>query len=94
MTESELPVIVVGGGPVGLLTALGLRHYGVPVRVFEASAGPSTMTKAGTILPRTLEIMRRYGAVNNIVGAAIRVEQIGELKRSTGELTLSLRTVN
>lgn len=92
MTESELPVIVVGGGPVGLLTALGLRHYGVPVRVFEASAGPSTMTKAGTILPRTLEIMRRYGAVNNIVGAAIRVEQIGELKRSTGELTLSLRT--
>ena len=29
------PVIVVGAGPVGLTTALGLQFYGVPVELFE-----------------------------------------------------------
>ncbi|KSV66584.1 hypothetical protein N185_32475 [Sinorhizobium sp. GW3] len=93
MSECDTkPVIVVGGGPVGLIAALGLSHYGIPVRLFEANTGPATTTKAGTILPRTLEVLRRYEAVQNVVAAAIRVDEIGEVKRSTGEQTLALQT--
>src|SRR5690606_36826074 len=60
-SEDVLPVAVVGGGPVGLITALGLVHYGVPVTVFEEDEQLSLDTKAGTILTRTLEILHRYG---------------------------------
>ena len=46
------PVIVVGGGPVGLTTALGLGFYGLPFQLFEEDAALSNDTKAGTILTR------------------------------------------
>ncbi|MGW4802167.1 FAD-dependent monooxygenase, partial [Nonomuraea sp. NPDC004297] len=49
MTEI-LPVAVVGAGPVGLITALGLAHHGVPVSVFEEDDRLSLDTKAGTVL--------------------------------------------
>src|SRR5690606_2337758 len=50
------PVLVAGAGPVGLITALGLTHYGLPVVVLEADDSLSTDTKAGTVLTRTLEV--------------------------------------
>ncbi|TMJ79795.1 MAG: hypothetical protein E6G76_27840, partial [Alphaproteobacteria bacterium] len=49
------PIIVVGAGPVGLTTALGLDFYGLPFALFEEDAELSLDTKAGTVLTRTLE---------------------------------------
>src|SRR6266700_2436667 len=34
----DVPVLVVGGGPVGLLMATGLRHFGVDCLVVEKHA--------------------------------------------------------
>ena len=58
----SLPVAVVGAGPVGLTTALGLKHYGIACQLFEDEERLSTETKAGTTLSRSLEIWRRFGA--------------------------------
>lgn len=51
-------VIVVGGGPVGLLTAALLDASGVSVEVYERNPGPSTTSKAMTMHARTLEVLR------------------------------------
>lgn len=91
MTE-QLPVAVVGGGPVGLITALGLAHHGVPFVVFEADPTLSTDTKAGTVLTRTLEVLDRYGALGPVLDASLRVDEIGELDRATGQSTGSVLT--
>ena len=40
--ENELPVVVVGAGPIGLATAAHLSERGVPVLVLERGAGPAT----------------------------------------------------
>ena len=64
---TDLPVAIVGAGPVGLTTALALAYYGIPFVVFEADAGLSTETKAGTTLTRTLEIWQRFGAAGNVL---------------------------
>ena len=87
-----LPVGVVGAGPVGLITALGLARYGIPVVVFEEDQRLSLDTKAGTILTRTLEVLHRYGALTEVLDASMRVDEIGELDRATNERTLSIRT--
>ena len=33
---SSLPILIAGGGPVGVIAALALARQGVPVQVFEA----------------------------------------------------------
>lgn len=78
-----LPVAIVGAGPIGLLTALGLAHYGVRCVVYEDDTHLSLDTKAGTILSRTLEICRRYGVASEVLAKALRVDEIGEIDRRT-----------
>ena len=58
------PVVVVGGGPVGLTTALGLANHGVPVVLIEADDSVCTGSRAICISRRSLEIMERVGAVD------------------------------
>ena len=72
MSERK-PVIVVGAGPVGLTTALGLDFYGLPFLLFEDDAELSRDTKAGTILTRNDRSLsalwrRRRGLGQGIAG--------------------------
>ena len=50
------PVVVVGGGPVGYCTALGLANHGVPVVVLEADDSVCFGSRAICISRRSLEI--------------------------------------
>jgi 3-(3-hydroxy-phenyl)propionate hydroxylase len=85
------PLIVVGAGPVGLTTALGLHFYGLPFQLFEEDAGLSSDTKAGTILTRTLEAFRRYGVADRVLARALRVDEIGDIERATNTARPSVR---
>lgn len=57
------PVVVVGGGPVGYCTALGLANHGVPVVLLEADDGVCFGSRAICISRRSLEIVERLGAL-------------------------------
>lgn len=84
MTEpSQKPVVISGGGPVGLIAALGLVRYGVPVVVLEEDSSLSLDTKAGTVLTRTLEVLDRYGALDPVLRASVLIDEIGETDRSS-----------
>jgi len=74
--KEEPEVIVVGAGPVGLSTALGLAHAGVRVHVYEAARALSTDARASTIHPPTLEAWDRWGVASAIVAAGVRVDQL------------------
>jgi 2-polyprenyl-6-methoxyphenol hydroxylase-like FAD-dependent oxidoreductase len=57
----DAPVIIVGGGPVGLALALGLARYGTRSIVLERNAEPVKESRAAVIWPRTQEILRDWG---------------------------------
>jgi 3-(3-hydroxy-phenyl)propionate hydroxylase len=80
---SKYPVAIVGAGPVGLTVALALAYHEIPFVIFEANAGLSTETKAGTTLTRTLEVWQRFGAASKILSKAMRVDEIGDIERAT-----------
>ncbi len=61
------PVVIVGGGPVGLATALGLANYGVPSVLIEADAGVCSGSRAICISRRSLEIIERLGAIKGFL---------------------------
>lgn len=90
--NSTPPVIIVGAGPIGLMSALGLAHYGIPFIVLETGGALSTETKAGTVLTRTIEILDRYGAARTVMRDALRVDEIGDIERATNQVSYSVRT--
>ncbi|WP_307813724.1 FAD-dependent monooxygenase [Streptomyces sp. N35] len=61
MTSSSAQVAVVGGGPVGMLLAAELAHFGVRVTVIEQNAETLDVPKAGTLHARTAQVLRRRG---------------------------------
>jgi 2-polyprenyl-6-methoxyphenol hydroxylase-like FAD-dependent oxidoreductase len=64
----DAPVIIIGGGPVGLATALDLGRRGVRSIVVErdASTGAELLAKAGTLNERTMEICRFWGIADAV----------------------------
>jgi 2-polyprenyl-6-methoxyphenol hydroxylase-like FAD-dependent oxidoreductase len=58
----DAPVIIVGGGPVGLALALGLARYDANSIVLERNSEPVKESRAAVIWPRTQEILRDWGA--------------------------------
>jgi 2-polyprenyl-6-methoxyphenol hydroxylase-like FAD-dependent oxidoreductase len=61
--ELETPVLIVGGGPVGLMLALDLAVRGIRSTLVERDAGTAVelLAKAGTLNERTMEYCRRLG---------------------------------
>ncbi|MEM7139974.1 MAG: FAD-dependent monooxygenase [Actinomycetota bacterium] len=61
MDRSDLPVLVVGAGPVGMIQTLLLRQLGVDTRLIERREGPIRAPAAHVVSPRTFEICRGAG---------------------------------
>ncbi|MFT3873283.1 MAG: FAD-dependent monooxygenase [Nocardioides sp.] len=57
------PVVVVGGGPTGLATALGLARYGVPSVILEVDDTVCSGSRAGAITRRSLDIFAQLGII-------------------------------
>jgi 2-polyprenyl-6-methoxyphenol hydroxylase-like FAD-dependent oxidoreductase len=57
----ETPVVIVGGGPVGLAVAMELQHHGVRSVVIEPRTSVSPLRpRAKTTSARTMELFRRW----------------------------------
>ncbi|TXN31167.1 FAD-dependent monooxygenase [Lacisediminihabitans profunda] len=61
MTDTEIPVLIVGGSLVGMTTAALLGYHGIPSLVVERHRGGAVHPRAAAILQRSMEIMRSVG---------------------------------
>lgn len=72
--KSTCPVLVVGGGPVGLSMAIGLRRRGIACTVVERHAGTLDFPKGRGVTVRTMEIFRSWGIAPRVERAGLRRE--------------------
>ncbi|MFF2963488.1 FAD-dependent monooxygenase [Streptomyces sp. NPDC057963] len=72
MTDTRVPVLIVGGGTVGLATALFLGRHGIPALVVERRPGPTKHPRALGINERTMELFREAGLERDIAAASVR----------------------
>lgn len=65
------PVVIVGGGPVGMSLALGLANHGVRSVIIEADDTVCVGSRAACISRRSLEIALRLGALPAFLGKGL-----------------------
>ncbi|MEV4513349.1 FAD-dependent oxidoreductase [Dactylosporangium sp. NPDC049525] len=83
-TTHGLPVVVVGGGPVGMTAAAMLAEAGVPVVVIERHPEPQTDWRASTFHAPTLELLDRIGVTGRMHDEGLVVPQYHFRDRRAG----------
>ena len=56
-------VLIIGAGPVGLVTAVELSRYGISVRIVDKRSQPVEHSHASIVHARTLEVLEAMGIV-------------------------------
>lgn len=64
-SRTKTPILIAGGGPVGLVAAFALARQGV--HVFEAENRVNDAPRAGTIHAATLEILAELGMIDDVI---------------------------
>ncbi len=69
-------VIIVGGGPTGLLTALGLARRNIPVLVLEAAPEINHSPRALTYTPVVLDVLDKFGVLDAARAVALECGRV------------------
>ncbi|XVQ88740.1 FAD-dependent monooxygenase [Microbispora siamensis] len=77
MSANHVPVLIAGGGTVGLATALFLACHGVEALVAEQRPGPSRHPRATGLGPRTVEFLRQAGLQEAVDAVAVNMSEGG-----------------
>ena len=64
--KGHVPVLVIGGGPVGLAMGVALGRLGIPTLVIERNSSTTTHPKSRGCWVRTMEIFRQWGVADAI----------------------------
>ena len=78
-------VIIVGGGPVGMICALGLAQAGIRVTVIEAEARIIDSPRAAVYFWSVLDGLQRLGILQEAEAAGVRKQDYTYLVRRSGE---------
>ena len=71
---SETPVLIIGGGPVGLALACDLGWRGIPCILVERNRGINNHPRANVVASRTMEHFRRWGIADRIARAGLPLD--------------------
>lgn len=70
----DVPVLIIGGGPVGLTLAGELSRWNVPHCLVEERTETTTHPKATLLGARSMELYRKWGITDEIIRGAIAYE--------------------
>ena len=74
---TSVPVLIVGGGPAGLVTAITLARSGVECLLIERREELSDQPRATAISTRSMELLRSWGLESQVLEGALDVGFLG-----------------
>jgi 2-polyprenyl-6-methoxyphenol hydroxylase-like FAD-dependent oxidoreductase len=72
----NVPILIIGAGPVGMTMASELARYGAPIRIVDKAAHRTDKSKALVIWSRTLELLDRGGGSAPFVDAGFKAHAV------------------
>jgi NADPH-dependent dioxygenase len=75
--NAQTEVLVVGAGPVGMLTALLLTQQGVGTRIIDQESRTATRSYACALHPASLAILQRAGILDDVLDLGRSVGSVG-----------------
>src|ERR1700704_4987250 len=86
MSQSQRPILIAGGGPVGVIAALALAQQGIAVHVFEAEERVNDSPRAATTHAATLEMLADLGLLDDVIRSGLIEPRFRFWDRSSSEL--------
>jgi 2-polyprenyl-6-methoxyphenol hydroxylase-like FAD-dependent oxidoreductase len=92
-SRTDVPVLIVGAGPTGLVLALWLARLGVAVRIIDKTAEPGTTSRALAVQARTLEFYRQLGIANSLAESGVKIAGVNLWVRGAKTARLPLQNI-
>jgi 2-polyprenyl-6-methoxyphenol hydroxylase-like FAD-dependent oxidoreductase len=77
MRKDETEVLVVGAGPVGMMSALLLAEAGVRIKIIDQGRRATTHSYACVLHPSALRLLARLGLLDSVREQGRRIDTIG-----------------
>src|ERR1039458_7655638 len=90
MREERTEVLVVGAGPVGLLTAILLAEAGIAVRIIDREERTTSRSYACALHPRTLKLLEGMGLAAPVLAAGGRGAELAFFDGATRQAEVKL----
>jgi 2-polyprenyl-6-methoxyphenol hydroxylase-like FAD-dependent oxidoreductase len=90
MREEQTEVLVVGAGPVGLLSASLLAEAGIQTRIIDRHERTTVRSYACALHPRTLKLLERKGLAAALLERGRRIEKIAFYDGSSRQAEVKL----
>ncbi len=86
--DKHIPIVIVGGGPVGLFLAIALLKKGISCRVLEQRENPVPDSRSLGIHPISVELFDELGITEPFLKAGLKIKKGLALtgKRKLGEI--------
>jgi len=82
------PIVIIGAGPVGLITALRLSQLGMRSIVIEKNNAIQDELRASTFHPPTIEMLDELGIAKELISIGLKTKQWQFRVHETGEKAL------
>jgi putative polyketide hydroxylase len=73
----QLPVVIAGAGPAGLVTAITLARSGIGSLLVERNPGLSPLLRATAVSTRTMELLRSWGLEDEVRAGQLDIGAVG-----------------
>ena len=82
------PIVIIGAGPVGLITALRLSQLGMRSTIIEKNNAIQDELRASTFHPPTIEMLDELGIAKELISIGLKTKQWQFRVHETGEKAL------
>lgn len=91
--DGQLPVLIVGAGPTGLMMACELARHGIPFRIIDKNAERTLSSNATWIQTLTIELFDHIGIANQFIEISNRCHGINLYINGKSLITIPLNYI-